>query len=714
MGWRDAPLAGAPKAPVRPQARPSATPQSRLPSQNPLAERARSASRGEAAPPAPPRKSWRAAPTVKDDRSWVDTAAEAVQNIPSSAAAFGKSLYDAATDPVGTATALLDIGAGALRSSVPEPVRDFVDRFDWNPEAADRAVQIAQQVGGVYLQRYGSEEALKRTIATDPVGAMADLSTLFTGGAGLARGGAAVTARGAPRASAAAAKIASVYERAATVTNPVNVMAKPAAMIPKVIQRVPVAAQRIVSPKGTAYLEAAEGQAPALIQQLRSPNLEIVPGSRPTAAQAASPLGLTKFSALGASAEKVLPTEYFARGTEQATARANAMRGVAGTPASMEAAVAARGAATKPLYKAADEMKVAADSVFETLLGRPSMDKVIARAKQLAAEENVPFQVGQNRPARSEPSVILNAEGQPIRTIDIPAEYAQYTGRSLHLMKMAFDDLIRNPERFGIGATEARAIGKTRDEFIRWTETQVPPYGAARKTFAEMSKPINQMAVGQFLEGKLATPLDVGERANVFAAAVKDAPGTLRKATTGEMRFKALTDILDPDQVRVIESIRDDLARAAETKAQARAGAAAAPKAGGLATAATRNIRSPQFLSRVATVANDIMARLGGKIDRRLALQIATEMLDPQTAAAALEKAMVGEARAARVGQVGAAAASAFGRGLRAPVTLAGERVRNAMLNAPAQPMIGEGALNEYDEYGNPLFDEQGRWIGPR
>ena len=33
---------------------------------------------------------------------------------------------------------------------------------------------------------------------------------------------------------------------------------------------------------------------------------------------------------------------------------------------------------------------------------------------------------------------------------------------------------------------------------------------------------------------------------------------------------------------------------------------------------------------------------------------------------------------------------------------------------APVQPMIGEGALNEYDEYGNPLFDEQGRWIGPR
>ena len=33
----------------------------------------------------------------------------------------------------------------------------------------------------------------------------------------------------------------------------------------------------------------------------------------------------------------------------------------------------------------------------------------------------------------------------------IPGEVAQYPGSSLHAMKMAFDDLIKNPERFGIG-----------------------------------------------------------------------------------------------------------------------------------------------------------------------------------------------------------------------------------------------------------------------
>jgi hypothetical protein len=33
---------------------------------------------------------------------------------------------------------------------------------------------------------------------------------------------------------------------------------------------------------------------------------------------------------------------------------------------------------------------------------------------------------------------------------------------------------------------------------------------------------------------------------------------------------------------------------------------------------------------------------------------------------------------------------------------------------APAAPDMFEGALNEYDEFGNPLFDERGNYIGPR
>jgi hypothetical protein len=611
----------------------------------------KAAARGEALPapaPTPRRGSWERAPKVKEDRSWLDTASEAVQNVPSSGGAFAKNLFEAVTSPLETAGSLLDIGAGALQMAVPEPVRNFVNQFETDPEAAQRAVQTAQQVGGFYRQRYGSEEALKRTIATDPVGAAADLSTILSGGTGVARVGARVAPTAAPRLTQAA----NVLARGAEVTNPVNVLAVPGKVVPRVIKQVPPAVQRMISPKQTAYMEAAEGRAPAIIQQLRSPDIKIVPGSAPTAAQAASPVGATKFSALGASAERVLPTQYFERGQQQQAARAAAIQDVGGTPADIAAATAARETATSPMYRAAEARRFAADPQLLQLADDPYIRQALPDAARLSESQGVTF--------------------------------ASNPTRYIHNVKISLDKMLTRTGETALARGERAQVMDVRNRLIGWLETKAPEYGQARTTFAAMSKPVNQMEVGQYLEGKLATPLDVGERANVFAAAVKDAAGTLKRATTNEARFKALTDVLSPDQVRVVEAIRADLARAAETTAQARAGAAAAPRAANIASAATRNVRSPQFLSRIATVANDIMSRLAGQIDSKLAIQLATEMLDPQAAANALEKAMKAQERAANVGKAGAAAAHAAGRAARSPAAVAGAQTQNAMLDAQA------------------------------
>jgi hypothetical protein len=644
--------------------------------------------------------SMRAAPKVKDERSWADTAVQAIQNAPGSAVAFGKSMYEAVTNPVETAGSLFDLAAGSaelgLKKVLPKQAYDFYKKFETDPASAERAMETARQVGGVYKQRYGSIEALKRTIATDPVGAAADLSTIFSGGAGVARGAAKVTTRVAPPVSAATNQVANVLSKAADYTNPVNVLNKPAGVAVRAIERAPVALRRFVAPKSTAYMQAAEGKGPQIVQQLRAPDIELVPGSIPTAAQAASPLNVTQFSALGASAEKALPTLYYQRDLASEAARQSAVQSVGKTPADIAKAETARTAATTPLYKAADKVLVPADADFTKLLDRPSMNKVLSRASELAKEKGVQFQIGQNRPAQSTPSKILNAQGQPMGNIITPAQVAQYSGDSLHMVKLAFDDLIKTPERFGIGASEARAIAKTRGNFLNWFETKVPPYGQARTTFADMSKPINQMQVGQYLEGKLATPLDVGERANVFAGALKDAPGTIKRATTNEARFKALTDILTPAQVKIVESIRDDLARAAKTKQQAKLGAEAAPKATQLATMAQRALQAPNMLSRAAMIAQNIMSRLRGQIDSKLAIQLALEMLDPKAAANALEKAMRAEAQAAKIGQIGAAPVRAAGGALRAPATLAAERTANAMVNAQT---YNDTYYDDYDNY---------------
>jgi hypothetical protein len=588
--------------------------------------------------------------TPPPSMSLMDVGAQAIQNIPRSAAQYGQGFYEMVTSPVKTAGSMLDIAAGGVNLALPEPVRNFMAKIDTDPAATQRAINAAKQFGGYMNQRLGSVEAIKRTIAEDPVGAVADLSMILSGGAGLARGAAAATARAAPSVSAGATQAANILTRRAAQTNPINVLAKPARGAAKILRTAPPAVQRFFDPKGAAYLEATEGRAGDIVQQLRYGPSEIVPGSKPTAAQAASPMGVTKFSALGASAEKVLPTEYYARGTEQKAARANAMRGVGKTPADITAAITAREAATSPLYKQAEARRFAADPTLLQIADDPYIKQALPDAARLSKSQGATFD--------SNPTLFI------------------------HNVKISLDKMLSRTGDTALARGERAQVMAVKDRLVGWLETKAPEYGQARTTFAAKSKPINQMEVGQYLEGKLTAPLGAGEqRAGVFATAVRDAAGTIKRATTNEARFKALTDILTPDQVRVVESIRDDLARTAETKIQAQKGTPVAPKVDQLASAAGRAARLPNLMSRVASVANDIMSRVVGRMDSKLAIQLATEMLDPQVAAAAIEKAMAAERRGRMAGKIAEAPVRAAGKIARSPAALAGERVQNAMAN---------------------------------
>lgn len=591
---------------------------------NPFAQYAPSASVGEI-------------PGARRSYALSEVPGAAIENAPASAGQFVGGMVQAITSPVQTLTGLLDLGAGALRNSLPKSVSSFIDKFDADPAAAERASAVASAVGGAYKDKYGSYDAIKRTFAEDPVGAVGDLSTLLTGG------GAAATKLGATKTGAA-------VSRAGELTNVTRPLAPLVEVPVKLAGKAAGAIYNAFDPKSVAYLTAAEGRGPEIVNALRN-QTEIVPGSMPTAAQAASPVGATRFSAMGASAAKTASTPYLERAQEQKAAQLAAVQTVGKTPAEIKAAEAARSSTAKELYGIADEALVPADSKFTGLLGRPSMDRVIARASELAAEKDIPFQIGQNRPAQTVPSAILNAEGQPMGFTNIPGEVAKYPGSSLHMMKMAFDDLIKNPERFGIGSSEAAAINKTRGEFLKWAEDKAPAYKTARETFAAQSKPINQMQVGQYLEGKLKPALETtgGEtpaalKAAAFANAMENAPQTIKRST-GMTRFDELSQVLEPDQIKVLENVRDDLARAKMTEMQANAARGNGPDVNLMGTETLGSVRAPNFINNVTTVANDILRRLQGKLDQKLAIELAAEMLDPAAAAAALEKAMAREAR---------------------------------------------------------------------
>jgi hypothetical protein len=144
----------------------------------------------------------------------MEVPSEAISNVPASAKRFATGLYEAVTSPLQTAKGVLDIGAGALQKVLPADAVNFINKFDANPAAATRAVEAANAAGGLIKDRYGSYENIKRTLAEDPVGAAADLSTLLTGGS-------MATARVAPA-------LSKTLQTASVATNPLSAVTKPA------------------------------------------------------------------------------------------------------------------------------------------------------------------------------------------------------------------------------------------------------------------------------------------------------------------------------------------------------------------------------------------------------------------------------------------------------------------------------------------------------
>lgn len=167
-------------------------------------------------------------PAPRREYSAFEVPFQAVTNIPSSAKRFAGGLYDVITNPVQSTKGVLDIGAGAIQSVLPQTVVDWVNRFEANPEAGRQVVEAARAAGGVISSRWGGYENIKRTLAEDPVGAMADLSTLLTG-----LGGAAKLAGKGQRMltgeiSTMGQNVIGGLDRAATLTNPLSAVTIPA------------------------------------------------------------------------------------------------------------------------------------------------------------------------------------------------------------------------------------------------------------------------------------------------------------------------------------------------------------------------------------------------------------------------------------------------------------------------------------------------------
>ena len=111
---------------------------------------------------------------------WPEVPGQAFDNFMPSAGRLASGIWEMITNPVDTAVAIGDLAGGVASKLVPG--------LELDETAADN-------FGKFIVDRYGGDEGdafagLRRTLAKDPVGAIADLSALVTGGSMAAAKGA--------------------------------------------------------------------------------------------------------------------------------------------------------------------------------------------------------------------------------------------------------------------------------------------------------------------------------------------------------------------------------------------------------------------------------------------------------------------------------------------------------------------------------------------
>lgn len=319
---------------------------------------------------------------------------------------------------------------------------------------------------------------------------------------------------------------------------------------------------------------------------------KVLPGVQPTTAELANNGGLSQLERSVFNTPESI-SAMTARNQANRGAMTSALDSIAGGQfGARDAAVAARTAATKPLYAAASSATATSDDVLQELLQRPSLKSAWSRASQLADERGDSLVSGRDLPERKVNSSVLGPDGKPFSQT-LPAESQSYSGRALQYLKMALQDMTSSGPQNGIGAHEVGALKSTLSDLNQWTAKNVPALRTADAAYADASKPINQMDVGQALRDKLVPAIgDFGNSSRLNAASFTSAVrnGDALAADATGQSGATLGSVLTPKQMTTVRQVGEQLAR--------RVNANELGRAQGSNTA--QNLISQNFLRQIA------------------------------------------------------------------------------------------------------------------
>lgn len=142
--------------------------------------------------------------------TWGEAASSAIDNIPSSFERMAVDIGTAAAHPLDTMQGMYSLmkGAGVLPIQLMSPAT-----------AADKANFL--RFTKAMTDRYGSVENIKRTLASDPVGMLADISGIFTAAGGTIRAAGAI-----PKVPGMVGKVGKAMSTVGNTVDPINLALK--------------------------------------------------------------------------------------------------------------------------------------------------------------------------------------------------------------------------------------------------------------------------------------------------------------------------------------------------------------------------------------------------------------------------------------------------------------------------------------------------------
>lgn len=404
---------------------------------------------------------------------------------------------------------------------------------------------------------------------------------------------------------------------------------------------------------------------------------EIVPGSKPTAAQALAetPEGMFVSAAEKQVAKTSIPLQQ--QYAAQEAARQAELSTISGTPeqrAAVEAARQATGQTREAAIEMADTVKTAADAITKNVMGEANR-LVNARGSSFVTGEGVPT-IDLLAGAKQKTQDLITYQKQaladsgffPLESKSIVSEIDKaIKGTSSDLSKSVLQlakdkilsktdengfissrDLYDNvrktlnqdieaflqqagkPAQGGIPQQAAKAAGNVKS-FIdaSLNKSSNGLWGQYIGDFAAHSNKLDRMAVGQALKDKLGVPLENTERAGAFAQAVADSTSLIKKST-GMPRYENLGELLTAQEMGSVNKVIADLRRQELALTQGKS--VTAP---GFSTEAP--LQGVNLLSRPVTLAKEVLQALTRGTRTQFNNKMAEMLSDPQALATFLQ-----------------------------------------------------------------------------